>query len=102
MRQALLVLVVIALIAVVPHLLPEREREEPKKQGPTTSQRYASDGTYIAGEPPATQPHNLIVVLLDTVRRDAVGLGDEPERYMPNFRALAKRGVAFRQAATVA
>ncbi|MDJ0973907.1 MAG: sulfatase [Planctomycetota bacterium] len=102
MRQALLLLLVVALILVVPRLLPQDEPKGPGEPPRRTSEVYAADGTYILGSAPEIQPRNLILLLLDTVNRDAVGFGDEPARDMPNLRALAKRGVAFREAATVA
>ena len=61
---------------------------------------YAADGAWRDGRPlPAggTRP-NLIVVVVDTLRRDAVGLPGEPQGPMPWLEAHAARGVAFRHA----
>lgn len=100
MRQVVLLLVAIAAAIVIPQLL--RSDDPVEAPGPKSSSIYAADGAFIGGRTPQIAKQNLIVILLDTVRRDAVGLGDEPGRQMPGLRALAKRGVAFRQAATSA
>ncbi len=86
MRNVLLALVVICLVAVLPHLLPDGDDGAPKPSEPPTSSAYAADGTFVGATPPTIRPGDLILVLPDTVRRDAVGLGDEPGRRMPNYR----------------
>jgi arylsulfatase A-like enzyme len=63
---------------------------------------YAEDGELLHAHAPKVHKRNLIILMLDTVRRDVVSLGDEPPAQMPFVSQLGKTGLAFRQATSPA
>lgn len=60
---------------------------------------YFADGAFRGeGEGPQAPP-NLVLVVIDTLRRDAAAVPGEPARLMPTLERLAEEGVSFAQAA---
>ncbi|MDJ0520827.1 MAG: sulfatase [Planctomycetota bacterium] len=70
----------------------------PTPPSPATdgSTPYDADGRLISGSAPADGPRpNLVVLVIDTLRGDAVGLPGGAEGLMPYVSSLAKEGVSF-------
>jgi len=60
---------------------------------------YDADGRWIGATPPTKRARpNLIVLVVDTLRHDAVGLPGGPPGLMPYLTSVAKDGVSFRVA----
>jgi arylsulfatase A-like enzyme len=71
--------------------------DEPARP-PAATATYTQDGALVApGPPPAHRP-NVIVILLDTLRRDAVAYPGESGGSMPYLSALAADSVGFSNA----
>jgi arylsulfatase A-like enzyme len=65
---------------------------------------YDARGRWTGGPAPArpAEPWNLVLVVVDTLRADAVALGGAAGGSMPRLSALASEGVAFSQASAPA
>lgn len=78
------------------------ETERPAPTAGTPAEGYTTDGRIHAGARARSPFPNLIVILVDTLRRDAVAYPGETGGVMPKLAARAAGSVAFSHAATVA
>jgi choline-sulfatase len=72
--------------------------QEPDAAGPLAG--YDQAGHRAAGAPVPKRLPNLVIVLVDTLRRDAVAYPGESGGYAPYLSKLSKECVAFRNAAS--
>ena len=94
------------LAVLVLSLLPLGCGEGEQRDGPVlpvgVTEPYDLDGVPRQTPPAVTGRPNVILVALDSLRADALDLAAEGPGRMPNLAALARRGVAFSQAAAAA
>ena len=77
--------------------------KDPAPAKGTPRSTYDKDGNLLVADPRPADAPNLIVVLIDTLRADAVALpGDNFETRMPYLSSLAREGVSFSNAAAPA
>jgi arylsulfatase A-like enzyme len=98
-RRALLSVLAVAAVATLARGCGE-DRPAPRPPGASAYDRdgYRVDG----GAPPAGPRRNLVVILIDTLRRDCAAMPGEPGGQMPFVTSLARRGVSFADAASPA
>ena len=91
---------VLACVFLVPMWGCGTETASEKPQRPATTLTYDASGAHTGGGPVAktTRPPNLVVIVVDTLRGDAVAAPGEPGGLMPFTTSLAKRGVMMRDA----
>ncbi len=58
---------------------------------------WANPRLYQIGDLANKQPHNFVLIVVDTLRSDHLGINGAPGTISPNIDSLAKKGVNFRQ-----
>jgi len=93
LARLLVVVVALALVAC------GKSPQTPPKEASAHRAAYDADGRWTAAQPPTARKRpNLIVIVVDTLRHDAVGLPGDAPGLMPYVTSVAKEGVSFRTA----